>query len=92
MTRTAGAIGTLAPGGAVCPSPLWATIRAAGPGKAVAVKVPAMTFVPSAKTARTSTLSAAAAFVPSVHQFCALPLPSVLVASAKTLPPPLVTR
>src|SRR5438093_2891006 len=69
VTLTAGAMGTVEAGCALCWFPAPMAIWAAGPGSAVAVKTPYTCFCPLDNTARTSTLCvwAGAVEVPSVQ-------------------------
>src|SRR6266699_7153258 len=67
VTLTAGAIGMAEAGCALCWFPAPMAIWAAGPGSAVAVKVPYSCFCPVDSTARTSTLCVWAVEVPSVQ-------------------------
>ena len=67
VTLTAGAMGRVEAGCAVCWFPAPMAIWAAGPGSGVAVNVPYTCFCPLDNTARTSTLCVWAVEVPSVQ-------------------------
>src|SRR5688572_6237075 len=92
-TRTASESPRAAPSAPVCVSPLAFVTECAGPGNGVALNVAKTMRAPVlGSTARASTRWLSAVEVPRVQRSCTMPCALVRPASAKTLPPPAVTR